>query len=315
MRPDRALDRFDGDMARRNCSPRSRDSYSRTLSCLFAQLPVDPTVTDVTEDVIRRCLDGWSGGKAGTRYKVDAIFRAFSKWLYQCELVDRNPMDRIPRPKRMHPDELQVTSVTDADVRRIFDACETWNELLCLSTLAYLGQRRRAAANLRRRDLDIERSRLRFTEKGAKVIWKPLPAEFAQLLQAAIAAGAIGEAPEAHVIPMARDQRRAGERDDRVIWRTIKRLGERAGVEVTPHALRAAFAVLFLEMHPGELEALQRLIGHSKIETTQIYLRRMDREKAMERVTDLSWGSPFPSFAVKATSGFEPLYEALQASA
>ena len=55
-------------------------------------------------------------------------------------------------------------------------------------------------------------------------------------------------------------------------------------------------------------------MGHSKIETTQTYLRRLNRDRAMERVRDLSWG-PFGAFRAKATSGFEPLYEALQASA
>jgi hypothetical protein len=73
--------------------------------------------------------------------------------------------------------------------------------------------------------------------------------------------------------------------------------------------------VRFLESHPGEVEALQRFMGHSKMETTQIYLRRLDRERAMERVRDLSWGSAFASIAVEARTGFEPVYEALQASA
>jgi integrase len=114
---------------------------------------------------------------------------------------------------------------------------------------------------------------------------------------------------------MQRKQKHDRERDDRVIWRIVTGLGKRAGVEVHPHALRAAFAVQFLETHPGEIEALQRLMGHSKIETTQIYLRRQDRGKVMERVRDLSWGTRFGAFAVEAPSGFEPLYEALQASA
>jgi hypothetical protein len=43
------------------------------------------------------------------------------------------------------------------------------------------------------------------------------------------------------------------------VRRIIERLGDRARVEVVPHALRAAFAVQFLETHPGELEALQWL--------------------------------------------------------
>ena len=115
---------------------------------------------------------------------------------------------------------------------------------------------------------------------------------------------------------MARKQTRRGERDDRVIWRTVKRVGERLGIDFYTRSLRAAFAVNFLEAHPGELEALQALMGHSKIETTQTYLRRLNRDRAMERVRDLSWGAPrFGAFRAKATSGFEPLYEALQASA
>ena len=147
------------------------------------------------------------------------------------------------------------------------------------------------------------------------MIVKPIPTEFAELLRAAVGAGAIGASADSYVIPMARGQRRDGERDDRVVWRTIKRLGERAGVEVHPHSLRAAFAVRFLETHPGEIEALQRLMGHARMETTQIYLRRLDRERAMERVRDLSWGAPFGSLAEEARTGFEPVYEALQASA
>jgi site-specific recombinase XerD len=61
-------------------------------------------------------------------------------------------------------------------------------------------------------------------------------------------------------------------------WRTIEMLGGAGRRRGPPHSLRAAFAVRFLESHPGEVEALQRLMGHSKTEPTQIYLRRLDRE-------------------------------------
>jgi len=166
-----------------------------------------------------------------------------------------------------NPDDLDVTTVSEADVRRLFKACENWTDFLCLATLAYLGPRRRAASNLRRRDVDLDRGTMRFREKGGKIITKPLPEEFAGLLRTASSVGAIGASPDSYVIPMARGQRREGDRDDRIIWRTIKKLGERAGVEVHPHSLRAAFAVRFLETHPGEVEALQRLMGHSKMET------------------------------------------------
>jgi len=314
MRLDRAIDRFDGELARRGCSKRSRDDYFRKLAHLCELLP-DADVASVTEDDCRAYLDRWRDRHPNTMRHSISVLKSFFGWLYEVGLIERNPAERIKPPRRPHPDDLDVTTVSGADVRRLFDACETWTEFLCLSTLAYLGPRRRAASNVRRRDVDIERGTIRFREKGGKVITKPIPEEFAGLLREAIRLGVIGASPDSYVIPMARGQRREGERDDRLIWRTIKRLGKRAGVEVHPHSLRAAFAVKFLETHPGEVEALQRLMGHSKIETTQIYLRRLDRERAMERVRDLSWGAPFAAIAGEARSGFEPLYGALQAPA
>jgi integrase len=313
VRIDRAIDRFDGELARRGCSRRSRLDYFRKLNVLCELLP-DADVDAVTEDDCRAHLDRWRDRHPNTMRHSISVLKSFFGWLYDVGEIASNPMDRIKPPRRPHPDDLDVTTVSSADVRRLFDACESWTDLLCLATLAYMGPRRRAASNVRRRDVDLERGTIRFREKGGKVITKPIPDEFAELLRAAVAAGVIPNT-DSYVIPMPRGQRREGDRDDRIIWRTIKKLGDRAGVEVHPHSLRAAFAVKFLESHPGEVEALQRLMGHSKMETTQIYLRRLDRERAMERVRDLSWGSPFASMAGEARTGFEPVYEALQASA
>lgn len=76
---------------------------------------------------------------------------------------------------------------------------------------------------------------------------------------------------------------RRSERDDRVIWDTVVLVAERVGVVSTAHALRRAFAVAFLESHPGALESLA-LMNHSRIDTTQHYLRALNKSKAMEAV-------------------------------
>ena len=75
-----------------------------------------------------------------------------------------------------------------------------------------------------------------------------------------------------------------------MIWETVRRIPGRAGIQA--HALRAAFAVHYLETHPGDIEALQALMGHTRFDTTQVYLRKLNRSKAMERVRDLDWGTP-----------------------
>ncbi len=87
-----------------------------------------------------------------------------------------------------------------------------------------------------------------------------------------------------------------------MIWETVKKLAARAGVEAHTHALRAAFAVQFDEANPDQLIALKELMGHARIETTLVYLRRKDREEAARKMPPLSRG-----FAEEAHTGFEPV--------
>jgi hypothetical protein len=145
---------------------------------------------------------------------------------------------------------------------------------------------------LRLSDYDRDRGVMRFREKGGKTIWKPVPDELARILEVSITAGHIGE--DGYLIPPEGPLVRPGARDDRVIWRVVKRVAARAGVEAHVHALRAAFAVFFLETHNRDAISLQELMGHESFETTKIYLRKMDKAAAMENVRDLSWRAASP---------------------
>jgi integrase len=156
----------------------------------------------VTTDECRLYLDHWRDSAPGTRYHAWAVLSGFFTWLYRAEMIDENPMLRIEPPKRLPPEDLDVVSLTGSDVRRMFDVCETWGELLCLSTLAYLGPRRGAVSQLRRVDVDLERGTIRFREKGAKTIRKPIPSEFAALLNAARLSGEVATAATDYVVPM-----------------------------------------------------------------------------------------------------------------
>ena len=48
-----------------------------------------------------------------------------------------------------------------------------------------LGPRRRAAAQVRQRDVDLKRGTMRFQEKGGKIVVKPMPDELVAILSAA----------------------------------------------------------------------------------------------------------------------------------
>jgi hypothetical protein len=109
------------------------------------------------------------------------------------------------------------------------------------------------------------------------------------------------------------------ERTNKVVYETLQTVAARADVRATAHAIRRAFAVNFMRRHPGAIESLQALLGHSRIDTTEAhYLRAFERSERMESVRDLSW-SATPGFAHfapeaaqmqgKAHTGFEPVSE------
>ena len=91
-----------------------------------------------------------------------------------------------------------------------------------------------------------------------------------------------------------------------MIYDTVRKVADGAGVRSHVHALRAAFAVRMDEQNPGRLVAIKELLGHSRVETTMVYLRRQDKAKEMEAVRGLSWGSVFPTNVVLPPAGFEP---------
>lgn len=288
--PGKAIDLFLGDLRRRNYSKRTIDTYRRILDQFADDLPRDLEVNKITTDHCREFLDRWSNAAAGTRAHSFSVMSSFFKWLFHTERIKRSPMDRLERPRRLPSDDLDVVTVSADDVRALLAAGTNWTEKLAIAIPAYLGPRRRAVALLRLRDYDRERERIRFYEKGQKVIWKPVPPPLSSLLNSAIADGAITE-PDDYLVPPEGPLVKPGDRDDRVIWRTVNKVALKAGVTAHVHSLRAAFAVFFLEQHPGDIEALKELLGHRSLTTTQVYLRKLNRGSAMERVRDLDWGA------------------------
>lgn len=309
MRIERAIDEHLGELARRGRAAKTLSDYQRFLFKFATTLPKDIAVADVTQTDVRRFLDRWRGRAPSTVGSIVSCLRGFFRF---CELegyIERTPMVNIERPRRLRPKDLPVVTVRHEEVARMIDVCQDFQELLCVGAAASLGRRRAALARARRSDADLKRGYIRFTEKGGKVIEQPIPDDFLAVLREAEQHG-VWEGPNDYLIP---NRRRATtntkRRSDKIVYETVKRVAERAGVKSHVHALRAAFAVNFLESHPGHIESLKELMGHEDVETTYVYLRRMNRAKAMEVVRDLTW-SGLSERAGEAHTGFEPVPDA-----
>ena len=311
MRLSRAVDLWMGELARAGRTPSTRTSYERYLFKFVGQLErsrPDVDAREVTATDCREFLDRWSHASASTVCTIHSALNGFFSWLYLEGELDTNPMVRIARPRPQRPEDADVVIVTPKDVQRMLAASQDWQEVLCLSVLAYLGPRRDSASRLRWRDVDLDEGTLRFREKGSKVAVKPMPDDLHAILRAAADSGQVSCRPDDYVIPNRRPASvRRAERSNKIIWETVMRVAERVGVRATVHALRRAFAVAFLTSHPGAIESLQALMNHSRIDTTQVYLRALNKSKAMEAVRDLSWGSGLRPQPVEAHTGFEPV--------
>lgn len=320
-----AVERYLGELARQGKQPRTIYNYRRYLNEL-ADMYEHIDIEDVTTDMGRRWLD-----RICTRIGSDApldvdtisqrigIGRKFFEWLRIEGIIEKDPLERVKGPQRKNPIEndrivwltaeetRRMWAVALRDVARERDPADKYRKALCLGVLSYTGARRSAVARLRISDYDAaaDPPTLRFREKGGKTIKKPAATRLADLIREADLAG-VWDNPNDYLIPSRTGDRYAArraisgrERGSKVIYALVKEIARDAGVTAHVHAIRAAFACFFLEANPDQLTALKDLLGHSQTATTEVYLRRMDRQRGMEAVVDLDWGET-------DGAGFEP---------
>ncbi|NJE76990.1 site-specific tyrosine recombinase/integron integrase [Thermococcus sp. ES12] len=123
--------------------------------------------------------------------------------------------------------------------------------------------------NLKKGDVDFERSLIVVRGgKGAKDRVVPIPA----FLLGEIKSYLEGRNDDSEYL-IVEDRR---EKKDRItpntVWYLLRKYGERAGIKVTPHMLRHSFATHMLE-NGVDIRAIQELLGHSNLSTTQIYTK------------------------------------------
>lgn len=303
-----AIDLWLGELARQGKALATREKYRSVLDP-FGETVRHKSPAEVEIDDCRAWLNLYVNHSLATQALYVTVIRRFFAFLEDEGIVPRSPADRLKRPLRKRPEDVDVVTITPQEAAAMLRACEDWQELLCIGVLAYTGVRRKAAADARRRDANLDAGTIKFTEKGGKVDRKPLADELLTLLRRADELGQWRTGDD-WLIPNRRPAsvKSRSSRSDKVIYETVLRVADRAGIRSHVHAFRGAFAVAFDDAHPDHGRALQDYLGHVRPETTNVYLRRRNKGKAMEVVRDLSFG--FSESVVKAHTGFEPVLPA-----
>lgn len=198
---------------------------------------------------------------------LSSAWRSFFRYLAREGEVTTNPAVglRSPKVKRKLPQVLDADEMSQL-VEVPGDDVEAVRDRALLELLYSSGLRVAELCGVRWRDLDVVDGMLRVTGKGSKTRIVPVGAKALDALAALREQDAPGEAD-----PLVRAARGGPLTPNGVRARLKRRAGEQ-GIwkRVYPHLLRHSCASHLLESS-GDLRAVQELLGHADIGTTQIY--------------------------------------------
>lgn len=267
----------------RGLSPRTLDAYERDVGRMIAFLrthgverPGEATASDLREFVYSLKDQGLQ--PASIRRNLSAI-RTYFAFLLAEGVIVADPSDRLeaPRAWRRLPNVL-----SRAEIERLLEAPDAnerlfWRDRALLEFAYASGVRVSELIGVRLRDLALADGFAAVFGKGSQERLVPIGRSAIRALDVYIrelrprleqGAGKGTVFLNARGRPLSRMG----------VWKILRKHVERAQIQkrVTPHTLRHTFATHLLE-GGADLAAVQEMLGHADISTTQIYTH-VDRE-------------------------------------
>lgn len=209
-----------------------------------------------------------------------AALRSFFRFLIREGVLNSDPAQDIqaPRankrlPNTLDPDE--VAALLDGGVKTTTTNRDADDEPLLMRDRAIYeliyssGLRLNEVVSLNTVDVDIAEGAVKVSGKGAKERIVPVGNLAIRALKAWLPARSLMAAADERAMFVGRHGRRLGARN---VQKRLNQLAAMNGVQrrVHPHMLRHSFATHLLESS-GDLRAVQELLGHANLSTTQIY--------------------------------------------
>ena len=282
--------------------PPARESDRLLIEAFIERAWAEDGLARNTQDSYRRDLDGfarWRVGHGGGLLEVQradvyaylawrsgggysprsgarllSSLRRFYAQHLRLKRIAADPLALIESPKLGRP---LPKALSEADVEALLAAPVTDTPLglrdrAMLELMYGAGLRVSELVELAAGAVNLRSGVLRVLGKGSKERLLPIGEEAQHWLQRYLDAARPGLARGRQ--PQALFLSRLGEGMSRqMFWYSVKQLAVRAGIpaeRVSPHTLRHAFATHLLN-HGADLRALQMLLGHSSLSTTQIY--------------------------------------------
>lgn len=275
-----------------NKSKRTAKEYARDIA-RFARFIAPAALVDATTAQIESWRDallveGRNQPQSVNR-KLAAVF-AFFKWRERKKMLGReNPCEGVdkpkcarPLPKVMSEEEVQMLLTAPIQYRRWSAFLEPRNRAI-MQLLYASGVRRFECTALDLADANLERGRVRVRHgKGDKERYTFLNAPAIAAVRAYLAVRELRareDSPPALFLTVNGD--RLSTRELWAVFRDFRKVAEQHGLSkhVVPHTMRHSFAT-HIYRRSRDIRAVQKMLGHSSINTTERYTHVEDDELA-----------------------------------
>ncbi len=273
----------------RGLSDNTRSAYLADTGRLITYLSdAGVTLRDVTLETLQNFVATLYDLGIATRSQARIIagVRSFFKFMRLEGFLDSDPsaLLEIPRIGRRLPEVLTVEEIDDMIAAIDMTTAEGQRNRAIIETLYGCGVRVSELVNLEISKVYFDEQFVVVTGKGNKERIVPISEVALNEISAYIreSRSRLRIKPgEDHILFL----NRSGHRLTRVmVFYIVKRLAELAGVRkvISPHTLRHSFATHLLE-GGANLRAIQQMLGHESIATTEIYIH-IDRSKLREEI-------------------------------
>ncbi|MBC3766550.1 tyrosine recombinase XerC [Neptunicella marina] len=255
----------------RNLAILTRENYQRQLLAIIEFLPIDDW-SQLTVDHVRQVLFYARQQKLSPRsiaLRLSAL-RSFCQYLVNQGQLDINPAKNIQAPKQGRP---LPKALNVDETNQLLDIDE--DSLLALRDKAMLeltygcGLRLSELTNLNLSHIEQHMELLRVRGKGSKERMVPVGRKAKHALQEWLNVRDQLAKEDEPAVFLSMQQKRISSRQ---IAKRMKLWAQKQHLfqPLNPHKLRHSFATHILESS-GDLRAVQELLGHANISTTQIY--------------------------------------------
>ena len=262
----------------RGLSENSISNYALDINKLITWLDestIQTTAIEIKPEVLQEFI--YSIAKEvnpRSQSRIISGLKGFFNYLIFENYRETNPLELIESPKigRKLPDTLAIEEIDQLIKAIDLSSAQGERNRAMLETLYGCGLRVSELTSLKISDLFFKEGFIKITGKGDKQRFVPIgdtTIKYIELYRKEVRV-------HQKIAPKAQDtlflNRRGNQLTRAMIFTIIKQLAEKTGIDkvISPHTFRHSFATHLLE-NGADLRAIQQMLGHQSITTTEIY--------------------------------------------